>query len=93
MKQSLQVVREAFAGGRLTVNSLEDGSGVVLDVEGEQLMTMNRTGLAVVQLIADGADDMEMIIGNVVSTFEVSPARASHDTEEFIDRMAKVLQC
>ena len=51
----IKKIRGALESGRLTINALDDGSGVLLDIDGEQLLTLNRTGMRLVQAIDEGA--------------------------------------
>lgn len=91
MNPALEIVARALAAGRLTINALDDGSGVVLDVEGEQLMTMNATGLVIMQSIAEGADELDAVVHGITAAFDVDAIRARRDIEAFLDRMAGVL--
>jgi len=88
---SLEIVQKALHGGRLTVNPLDDGSGVVMDVDGEQLMTMNASALAIVILINEGAESMEQVVRGLTASFDVDAARAGLDVEHFLNRMARSL--
>ncbi len=89
---AVEVVREALCSGRLTINPLDDGSGVVLDVDGEQLLTMNPTGLQIMTAIDAGAESIDEITSAITGQFEVGPDQARSDGEEFIRKVASVLQ-
>ncbi len=81
---SLETLREGLSQGRLTISALDDGSGVVLDVEGEQLLEMNATGLAIMQAIADGADDETDVADLVARQFEAPAEQVLADVRTFI---------
>jgi len=81
-------IAAALEDKRLTINALEDGSGVVLDVEGEQMLTANTTGIAIVQAINEGDRDAETIARHLAEQFDVAEARASEDVTAFVTRVA-----
>lgn len=88
----LEVIAQALEKERLTINPLDDGSGVVLDVDDEQLLTMNATGITIVQAIADGARDIEAIADVITARFEIDEQAAREDVRAFIDNVAGQLQ-
>lgn len=88
---SFDHIRKAFADDRLTTNSLDDGSGVVLDMAGERLLTMNATGMALVQAIESGTTDEAALAEVLTSRFEVDHERALDDVRRFVERLAAVL--
>jgi hypothetical protein len=88
----LEVIAQALEKERLTINPLDDGSGVVLDVDDEQLLTMNATGITIVQAIADGARDIEAIATVITARFEIDEQAAREDVRAFIDNVAGQLQ-
>lgn len=84
----IDIIARALKDQRLTINPLDDGSGVVLDVKDEQLLTMNTTGITIVQAIADGARDIEAIATVITARFEIGDEAARQDVREFIDDVA-----
>jgi hypothetical protein len=88
---SIEALRKGLSVGRLTISALDDGSGVVLDVEGEQLLEMNASGLAMMQAIADGAEDEGAVAEAVAAKFEVSVERVRGDVGVFVSDVAKVV--
>jgi hypothetical protein len=76
---------------RLTINALDDGSGVVLDVDGERMLTANATGIAIVQAIADGHRSAAAIAGVIARHFDVPESRALEDVHEFVPGIAQGL--
>lgn len=81
-------IAAALDDKRLTINALEDGSGVVLDVEGEQMLTANATGIAIVQAISDGDRDAAAIARRLAEKFQVTEARAGEDVTAFVTQVA-----
>ncbi|QKK02951.1 MAG: PqqD family protein [Pseudomonadota bacterium] len=88
---SFDRIRRAFADGRLTANPLDDGSGVVLDTAGERLLTMNATGMALVQAIEAGTTDEAALTEVLTSRFEVDQERALADLRQFVERLVEAL--
>lgn len=89
--EQIDRIREALDAGRLTINALEDGSGVLLDVEGEQLLTLNATGMRLIQAIADRAASAEELGARLASAYDVTPDRAEADARVFLDHVVKAL--
>ena len=84
---SIDVIRQALESERLTINPLDDGSGVVVDVEAEQLLTMNASGLAIMQAIAAGANDSVGIAERLTARFRVEGDRAQADIRVFLEQV------
>ena len=89
---ALERIARALEDQRLTINQLDDGSGVVLDVHDEQLLTMNAVGIVILRSIEDGARTLEAIASVVSARFEVSDREALQDIREFIDNVARQLE-
>jgi hypothetical protein len=81
---SLKKLQKGLAEGQLTISALDDGSGVVLDVSGEQLLEMNPTGLAIMQAIADGAENEAQVAELVVNRFDAPLERVVDDVRVFV---------
>ncbi|MEE4331412.1 MAG: PqqD family protein [Wenzhouxiangella sp.] len=88
----LEAIAQALDKKRLTINPLDDGSGVVLDVDDEQLLTMNATGITIMQAIADGARNIDAIARVVTAVFEVDLDEARQDVRGFIETVAGQLK-
>ena len=87
----ITTIRNALDSGRLTINALDDGSGVVLDTDGEQLLTLNRTGMRLIQSIDDGASTVEPLRDMLMAEYEVEAERAEADVRAFVAEVAKAL--
>lgn len=89
--EPIDTIRDALESGRLTINALDDGSGVLLDIDGEQLLTLNRTGMRLIQTIDDGAATIEVLRDMLLNEFEVEPGRAESDARAFVEDVAEAL--
>lgn len=87
MNPSLEQLQHYLDSGRLTISALDDGSGVVLDVEGEKLVSLNATGLAIVQSAADGAASEQDLAAALAERFAVAPDAARADVRTFLARL------
>ena len=87
----IKSIRGALESGRLTINALDDGSGVLLDIDGEQLLTLNRTGMRLVQAIDEGAASVDALRDMLLTEFEVEAERAEADARAFVEEVAEAL--
>lgn len=87
----LDRIRTALNSGRLTVNALDDGSGVLLDLDGEQLLTLNNSAMHLVRAVESGAGDVDALAAALTERFEVDAERARDDAAGFIERLADAL--
>ena len=87
----IEKLREALHRGRLTINALDDGSGVLLDVDGEQLITLNRTGVRRVQYVDEGATTVDALRDRLMKEFEVDADRAERNARTFFTALAQAL--
>lgn len=90
--EPIRKIRDALESGRLTINALDDGSGVLLDVDGEQLLTLNNTGMRLIQAIDDGAIGVETLRDMLLAEFEVEAERAESDAQAFVGEVAAALE-
>ncbi len=88
---AIETIASGLENGRLTITSLDDGSGVVLDSDGEQLFSFNVTGLTIVQAIESGDKTVEALSDRLSKRFEVDKERARSDVEGFLSRLAEKL--
>ncbi len=87
----LDRIRSALDSGRLTVNALDDGSGVLLDLDGEQLLTLNHSAMHLVQSIQSGCGDPDALSKVLTDRFDVDLEQARADTAGFIEQLADAL--
>jgi len=82
---------EKIKGNQLNSTSLADGSGVLLDVENNQVLTFNPTGLVIFEALQSGITQHEEIVQIVTDTFEITPNLATQDINLFIERLNTLL--
>ena len=88
---TIDALSRALRDGRLTINTLEDNSGVLLDLEREQLMTLNATGMCVVQAVEAGGATRDALADALVRRFEVVPEAARCDVDAFLRELDRAL--
>ncbi len=74
--------------GELTVTRLVDGSGVILDVNGLKVYSLNETGMFLVERLQQGIVDHERLSAALVERFEVDPETAARDLEAFVEELS-----
>ncbi|MGY6553174.1 MAG: PqqD family protein [Wenzhouxiangella sp.] len=84
-------IAQALESSRLSITALDDGSGVVLDAVGEQLLSMNATGLTIMRAIANGAHDTNALVDHLAARFAVDRQTAEADVTPFVERVAATL--
>ncbi len=80
----LAALTVALASERYTHTSLADGTGVILDIEGMHVLTLNETGEFLVAAVLAGAADDAELVTRMVAEFEVEAPQAQADVAEFI---------
>jgi hypothetical protein len=91
MVSNLETIRLALQRGRVTVNPLTDGSGVLVDLQGQRLLALNASGMLLVQAIECGEADEHGLVRALASGFLVDITRAEADTREFVRRLAELV--
>jgi len=85
---SIEKMREALQSDRVTINALDDGSGARLDVDGEQLISLNRTGIRLARYLDEGAATLDAVRDRLVEEFEIDPDRPERDARAFFAELA-----
>ena len=89
---SLRVLAGLLASDRYSHKTLADGTGVLLDLESMRVLSLNRTGMFVVDQIAAGVGDVAALERRLVETFEIDAETASSDLRELLDRLERELR-
>lgn len=82
-------IAERLATGELTITRLVDGSGVILDVDGLAVFSVNETGMFLVERLKEGVTDPDELSRMVAADFEVEPEQAADDVEAFLTELAR----
>jgi hypothetical protein len=87
----LAEIRAFLLSDRVTRTGLEDGSGVVLDIQGLAVYSLNETGMFLVEALCEGATDADALAARLVADFEVDEATARADVAEFIAELSGLM--
>jgi hypothetical protein len=71
---------------------LADGTGVLLNVDGLRVLTLNETGMFLVEEIQGGVDDLSTLVGRMATEFDVDDITAKKDVEGFLSELGDTLQ-
>ena len=88
----LKQVFEKIHKNQLSSTTLADGSGVLLNVENNQVLTFNMTGLTIFEALKSGINKHEDIVKKIVDSFEISSEQATFDLNTFIQELNKLLK-
>lgn len=87
----LAALAATLTSERYTHTALADGTGVILDIEGMHVLTLNQTGeFLIAAVLASAADDAELV-SRMVAEFEVEAPQAQADVVAFIAELSAYL--
>lgn len=72
--------------GRFVRAGLADQSGVVVDTAGTRMLSLNETGMFLVEALASGAG-LDALVERLVREFRVSGPTARQDVERFLGEL------
>ena len=75
----------------LTQQTLADDTGVILDVDSLRVLSLNETGMFLVDCLRQGVASEAALVARLVAEFEVDPAIAAEDVRAFVDELATYL--
>jgi hypothetical protein len=77
-------IAAALASDRVLLETLDDGSGVILNLEGSQVLSLNDSGMCVVESIRRGLATAEELVEALMDEFEVDADTARRDIDSLI---------
>jgi hypothetical protein len=84
-------LREKLLSDDLTVSDLAEMGGVLLDVEGNQVLSFNEVGMTLIKLIRDDGYSTQDLSGYLVQRFGIDSITAQNDVEQFISEVGRFL--
>ena len=72
--------------GRIIRTRLADQSGVMVDTAGTRMLSLNETGMFLVEALASGAG-LDALVERLVREFRVSEPTARQDVERFLGEL------
>ena len=82
---------ELLGSDQLTQSKLADETGVILDLDSLQVLTLNETGMFLVEELGAGARSRDELIARLVAEFEVDEETAADDVDAFVEQLAHEL--
>lgn len=77
---------------QLTVTPLADETGVLLDLNGHQVLTLNQTGMAIISYCQTADTNIEQLTASLSEEFDVSPEQARSDIEQYLSNIGETLK-
>ena len=77
-------VAAALNSDRVLLKALADGSGVLLDLDGSQVLSLNDSGMCIVEHIRMGLETAEELVEALTAEFEVDAETARHDIDSLL---------
>ena len=78
--------------GRLSHTTLVDGSGVVLNADTLEILTLNEAANLVFNALAEGVTDEDPIVDRLVAAFEVDRDTAAADLATYFANLHDLVQ-
>jgi len=87
----LHRVASRLQSGAVSLVSLGDGTGTLVNHDELAVMSLNETGAFLVVLIARGSPDLGDLIRALVEEFDVTESQAAADACAFLEALAEVV--
>ncbi len=87
MTPGIEALAARLRSQELTVTRLVDGSGVILDVNGLKVYSLNETGMFLLERIQQGTVTSGDLVRALAEHFEVEPETAAADLQSFLDEL------
>ncbi|MGV8042275.1 MAG: PqqD family protein [Thermoanaerobaculaceae bacterium] len=87
----LRDLADLMSSSRVSRTRLPDQTGVVLDIVGLHVMSLNETGQFVVEQLARGLADEDEMVRRMVAEFRVDELTARRDLGVFVVRLRELL--
>jgi hypothetical protein len=76
--------------GELSITTMPDGSGVLLDLAHEVLLNFNATGAFMLACLTEGMDEAR-VVTRVLERYDVDQDTAHADVAQFVDQLARAI--
>jgi hypothetical protein len=87
MSENTAAAESLRAHPKCLLTELDDGTGVVLNLESKFYFTLNTTAVALWKALAQGARTRRELAARLVEEFEVEVAQADADVSQLLDEL------
>ena len=91
-ENSMNALIEILKSDRLTHTDLAEDGGVMLDIAGHQVFSLNEVGMFIINFIRRDGGTAEQLTQRVVAEFEVDETTARTDVDQFLSELARFLR-
>jgi hypothetical protein len=80
-------IRQLLEQYGITPTFLADGTGVLLDVDGHQVLSLNHSASFLVEMLLAGEEDPQTLQQRFAEEFGLPASQAEHDIAAFLDTL------
>ncbi len=88
---AIERLSQLMRSDKVTQTKLADETGVILHLDTLQVLTLNETGMFLVERIGEGLSTADQLIAALTDDFEVDEATARADVDAFVDELDAML--
>lgn len=88
----MRKLHEILRSERLTETALAVGGGVLLDLEGQQILSLNGVGLEIVHMLRAEAMSQAELAARIARVYGIDEDTAAGDVALFIERLSQFLR-
>lgn len=88
---AIERLSQLMRSDKVTQTKLADETGVILHLDSLQVLTLNETGMFLVERIGEGLSTADQLIAALTDDFEVDEATARADVDAFVDELDAML--
>ncbi len=87
----IEQLREHMQQNGIELTELSDGTSVMLDLAGHQVLSLNKTGTVLSQKLAAPGTSKQDLVRALTGSFAVDRGSAESDVDEFLDALTAIL--
>ena len=88
---AIERLSQLMRSDKVSQTKLADETGVILHLDSLQVLTLNETGMFLVERIGEGLSTSDQLIAALTDDFEVDEATARADVNAFVDELDAML--
>lgn len=88
----MKKLNEILSSERLTETAMDEGGGVLLDLEGQQILSLNEVGMKIVRMLRSEPLSLDELSQRLAEAYGIDEATAAKDVGLFIQRLSEFLK-